>query len=314
MLITNLTNSDYWFGPLHLPAGAGTSTLTVDDSSSTSLYLTNDAVADAIISLNNAGKISVSGVTSGINFPRATGSPSVMHGDGSPEGLIYAPQGSMYMRRDAASTTGYLFTKTTGVTQNTGWALMSTGGGAVIYERRSTAVDVNTTTSEKSLYDGSVAGSTTGWTISGGDMATNKTYRLSLFGDYLYNNANTDTLILRVKFNNIVMWQGTIIPASSVGLGANRHPWTCVLNLSNLGAANSQDVHGVFTTETGNTGAPTTGRGIIDVVNSRLQGGTLSGTGSVDTSVQQKFDVTVQWSASSANDSFKLINAVSELL
>jgi len=32
MLITNQTNSDYWFGPLHLPAGIS-QTLTVDDSS-----------------------------------------------------------------------------------------------------------------------------------------------------------------------------------------------------------------------------------------------------------------------------------------
>src|SRR5581483_4049934 len=29
-------NQDYWFGPLHLPAGVGTGTLTVDDTSATS--------------------------------------------------------------------------------------------------------------------------------------------------------------------------------------------------------------------------------------------------------------------------------------
>ena len=32
MILTNNTNVDYWFGPLHLPAGNG-ATLNVDDSS-----------------------------------------------------------------------------------------------------------------------------------------------------------------------------------------------------------------------------------------------------------------------------------------
>jgi hypothetical protein len=129
MLITNNTPQDYFFGPLHLPGGVG-QTLTVDDSSSTSLYLTSDVVADAIESLASAGKISVSSVSAGINFPRATGSPDVLHGDGSPEGLIFAPQGSLYLRRDAASTSFYLFTKTTGVTLNTGWAVINPTAGA----------------------------------------------------------------------------------------------------------------------------------------------------------------------------------------
>jgi hypothetical protein len=47
MLVTNQTTSDYWFGPLHLPGGVGQQ-ITVDDTSATSLYLTDDTVADAI--------------------------------------------------------------------------------------------------------------------------------------------------------------------------------------------------------------------------------------------------------------------------
>src|SRR5579859_1322131 len=45
MTLTNQTNQDYWFGPLHLDGGVGT-TLIVDDTSATSLYLTDDSVAD----------------------------------------------------------------------------------------------------------------------------------------------------------------------------------------------------------------------------------------------------------------------------
>lgn len=46
--------------------------------------------------------------------------PSVLHGDGSPEGLVYAPQGSLYLRRDGADA-WHLYVKTTASTLSTGW-------------------------------------------------------------------------------------------------------------------------------------------------------------------------------------------------
>jgi hypothetical protein len=46
--------------------------------------------------------------------------PHVAHGDGSPDGLVYAPQGSLYLRRDGADA-WHLYVKTTAVTVNTGW-------------------------------------------------------------------------------------------------------------------------------------------------------------------------------------------------
>lgn len=80
--------------------------------------MTDDAVADAINNLYASGKITVS--TAAAPFPRPTGMPSVLHGDGSPEGLHYAPQGSLYMRRDGGDA-WHLYIKTTAVTVNTGW-------------------------------------------------------------------------------------------------------------------------------------------------------------------------------------------------
>jgi hypothetical protein len=119
MLVTNQTAVDYWFGPLHLQAGVG-QTLTVDDVTSTSLYLTNDSVADAINNLYASGKITVSGQAD--PFPRPTGTPALMHGDGSPEGLVFAPQGSIYMRRDGSLTNGgTIYVKLSGITSSTGW-------------------------------------------------------------------------------------------------------------------------------------------------------------------------------------------------
>lgn len=116
MNVTNNTSQDYWFGPLHLLPNAVN--YVVDDTTETSLYLTDDSVADAINNLAAANKITVSGAAA--PFPRPTGMPDVLHGDGSPEGVHYAPQGSLYMRRDGGDA-WHLYVKSTAVTVNTGW-------------------------------------------------------------------------------------------------------------------------------------------------------------------------------------------------
>jgi hypothetical protein len=125
MTITNLTNQDYWFGPLHLPANGS---LPVDDTSATSLYLTDDAVADAINTLWSAtpAKIQVTGYA--LPFPRPTGEPTILHGDGSPEGIVYSGQGSLYLRRDGAAS---VYQKSTGIHLNTGWILQASTGGKI---------------------------------------------------------------------------------------------------------------------------------------------------------------------------------------
>lgn len=116
MIITNLTGVAYSFGPMYLgPFG----TLDLDDTSETSLYLLDDEVADAVNTLHLSSNIQVDSAAQ--PFPRATGSPTLLNGDGSPEGLMYAPQGSVYLRRDSVQPVTSLYTKTTGVTQNTGW-------------------------------------------------------------------------------------------------------------------------------------------------------------------------------------------------
>ena len=151
MLITNNTALDYYFGPLHLPGGVGQS-LTVDDSSATSLYLTDDSVADAINTLAAAPgtPITVSNVTAGILFPRPTGTPEILHGDGAPEGMVYAGQGSLYMVRTAGSATNYLFTKTTGVHLNTGWVAINPQAYArhavKVHQSSGQSIAYNTTT------------------------------------------------------------------------------------------------------------------------------------------------------------------------
>jgi microcystin-dependent protein len=128
MTVTNQTTNDYWFGPLHLPAGIG-QTLVVDVTTNVSLYLLDDAVADALNNLYNSGRITV--LNQPAPFPRATGTPQILHGDGSPDGRVFAPQGSAYMRRDNTGATSSLYVKTTGITVSTGWQAISTAQIAV---------------------------------------------------------------------------------------------------------------------------------------------------------------------------------------
>lgn len=167
MIVTNQTSSDIYFGPLHLGAGIGT-LLTVDDTTATSLYLTNDIVADAVNNAYNSGKIAVSGAA--LPFPRPTGVPILLHGDGNPEGLHFAPQGSVYMRRDGILTNGgVIYMKTTGVTLNTGWINIPTASGA------SAAFPTGTLTA----FAAAVA--PTGWLICDGSAVSRSVYSV-LFG------------------------------------------------------------------------------------------------------------------------------------
>ena len=126
MTITNTTARDYTFGPYHLPAGSGQQ-ITIDTTTNASLYLIDDAFADIINQLYALGYITVSNQPT--PFPRVTGVPQILHGDGNPEGIVFAPQGSAFMRRDNSGSGNALYAKTTGLTLSTAayWLDLSLG-------------------------------------------------------------------------------------------------------------------------------------------------------------------------------------------
>lgn len=203
MLVTNQTAQDYWFGPLHLAGGVG-STLTVDDTTETSLYLANDAVADAINNLWAASKITVSSAAA--PFPRPTGVPTLFHGDGSPEGALYAPQGSVYMRRDQAGT----YVKTTATTFDTGWVLQ--GGGEWDYKQATSDITgVNATTE-----GGAVA------VITGNAVTFDGTrVKVEFFAPEIAYVAGTGTNKLTVVFlrDTTVVGQAVVLETGSTFVG-----------------------------------------------------------------------------------------------
>jgi hypothetical protein len=174
-----------------------------------------------------------------------------------------------------------------------------------VYDRVTSTVDIANSNVEASMYSKSIAAN---------DMSTNKMLRLTLIGDYLFNNNGADTFTLRIKFGGTTFFAH----ATSFGgtIGANRQPWHMYLMVANLGAANSQMIEGQLIGPLANVGAPTTGIGNLNVASGSDLGAEfgISTLGTIDTTAAKTLDVTAQWSATSANDSFRTRYALLELV
>jgi hypothetical protein len=295
MVITNQTNVDYWFGPMHLVAGVG-QTLTIDDTTDTSIYLLDDAVADMVNTLYQSGMITVA--PGSTPFPRPTGVPQVLHGDGSPQGLVYAPQGSLYLRRDTTGAPTAMYSKTTGVTFNTGWQSASQAPTSP------TPNSATNTTTETDLFG--TQGS--GFTVPAGELGLNGAVRLTLGCDLLVNAASTSTL--RVYYGSSVIYNSGAV---SIANSANHRAFSLRLLLQNQNATNAQWMTGWASL--GTTTAPTTGLGVP--LNGSAADGDAFATSSaaaIDSTMNQNFRVTWQWGTASANASVLTKTALVELL
>ena len=300
MLVSNSTSQDYWFGPLHLAANA--SGVTIDDTSATSLYLTDDVVADALNNLYNSNKITVSGAAA--PFPRPTGSPEVLHGSGSPEGSVFAAQGSAYLRRDTTGGANALYTKTTGVTFSTGWDTIA----AELLGSVTGTYDIVSSTTETSLISGATASATTGFKLPANTLGLNGGVRLTIVSDYSNSTGSAQTCTLRIKFGGTVFYGDAV---GSIASNANRYPTPISFILVNLGAANSNLLQGVAPAW---ASAPTTGSvaGVIGAItNSRL---ITSAVQAIDTTADQYLDVTAVHSANSSSLSIRRHAAYAEAL
>jgi hypothetical protein len=303
MTVTNLTPEDYWFGPLHLPANGS---LVVDITTNASLYLTNDAVADALNSLYNNSPAKINVTNPPVPFPRPTGVPALLHGSGSPEGGVFAAQGSTYMRRDNTGSANSLYAKTTGVTISTGWEAV--GGGTV--GRVAGIYDLNTSTTETSLISGSAAGSQTGFLIPANTLTITGAIRLMLIGDYLNNTGGNQGCTLKVKFGGTVFYGDNV---TGIGASATRYPIRIDVILANLGATNSNAMVGTAPAWGGGTPAAGSVGGVVGAItDSRLV--MSAGAQAIDTTLAQYLDVTATHGASNANLSIRRMIAFAELL
>jgi hypothetical protein len=303
MTVTNQTAEDYWFGPLHLAAGAGTSTLVVDITTDASLYLTNDAVADALNNVYLAGFITVANPP--VPFPRPTGTPQLLHGSGTPDGGVYAAQGSVYMRRDNTGAGNALYAKTTGVSISTGWEALASG----MVGRVAGSYDLNNSTTESSLISGVTASSTTGFKVPAGTMSSAAAIRLVVVSDYLNNTGSNQSCTIKIKFGGTVFYGDAVTPISA---SSTRYPTPIEVVLSNIGATNSNVLEGIVPAWGG--GAPAAGSiaGIVGAITDRRV--ILSSLETIDTTVDQYLDVTATHGAANTNLSIRRLAAFAELL
>lgn len=177
------------------------------------------------------------------------------------------------------------------------------GPPSSVYDRAPSTVDIQNTAVETSMYQK---------VIQGGDMGTSKSLRLTMLGDFLHNNGAGDTATFRFYFGGVQ--QMAVVNQFNSELNAARIPWKMVVHLANLGAANSQFMQGEwFLRRPGaGTGAATGIGGDQTAMTWSDLGITTLGT--VDTTANQTLNVTVQWSAGSANNSWRQRYAVLELL
>lgn len=151
--------------------------------------------------------------------------------------------------------------------------------------RLAAIVDVNTTAVETTLYSQAIAAN---------DMSTNKRLIVHASGDFLHNNGAADTLTFRMKFGTKTLASS----ASTLGgvASVTRRPWFMTPTnsfVANQLATNVQDLaFQVAGTDT--SGSPFT----LNLFN--------NDTGTEDTTAIVTFSLTVQWSASSVNNSWRI--------
>lgn len=147
-----------------------------------------------------------------------------------------------------------------------------------------TSVDVTNTTAETSIFS---------YTVPANRMSTNRMLRLTLLGDLLYNNSDTNQVTLRTKLGGTTINTYNCDPS---GLSIARRWWELVIYVANRNATNSQ------------------------IVISSMHGGAVpslnevQGSGAaINTAVDALLEVTAQWSAASTNNSFRREYGVLEM-
>ena len=104
--------------------------------------------------------------------------------------------------------------------------------GALSVYNRSTGSSYNTDLNEHTLYS---------FTVTGGDLSTNKALLIFLGGNMLFNSGSP-TITMRVKLGTTTLW-GDV--SAAITLSATRRPWNLWVLLGNTGANNAQACYGI---------------------------------------------------------------------
>jgi len=148
-------------------------------------------------------------------------------------------------------------------------------------------------------------------TVPANALGINGSIEMELHGDLLYNNSASDTLTLRVKFGGST-YLGWVYSAINAATTATRLPWILIIELTNQGVTNAQEMTAYMTPLRNNNvglGDISSGTGIVATeTGGRANAAVIqdvSGTVAIDTTVNQALLISAQWSAASANNSFR---------
>lgn len=190
-----------------------------------------------------------------------------------------------------------------------GQAQILAQAGAVAF-RKVTEKDIVNTVTETDLLNDEL-------TILANQLGTNKTGRLTLEGDYLNNSGANRTLQVKVKLGATTLFDDTV----TLVFDADRRALRIVVEITNLGAANSQWLGGLFALSAatnGTSGGPALGNtaGSSGGQATDLQGivAPLRGSATEDTTANRTLKVTVTHGAAHASLSARLKHAYLEIL
>lgn len=167
-----------------------------------------------------------------------------------------------------------------------------------VIERNATHVDVGPSdASEISIFSKSILANTLG---------SDRMLRLAIRGTAKNQSWSGRAFQIRVKFGGTTLLDFNLTLASSATLTT----FHLAVELQNDGATNAQHVTSVFTLPIGSAPATGTAGGLVQAGGTR----TVEGTGSIDTTANRTFEVTLQLPVSDANLYADIERAILELI
>jgi hypothetical protein len=129
--------------------------------------------------------------------------------------------------------------------------------------------------------------------VRGNSLGLNGKVRARFSSSYLNNSGAGQAGTLRVKFGGVTLFADA---SAAIAASAAQRMFDVDVELGNVGVANAQLVNGIWTL---GSGTPTTGIGAIGT--QALVTASFGGVGAIDTTADQTFEVTWQFTNANAN-------------
>ncbi len=172
------------------------------------------------------------------------------------------------------------------------------GVAATVVNRVQAQTDVVSSTTETSIYT---------FTVPGGTLGSTRALRLTLGGDFLNNTGTSKIPVLRVKYGGTTLFDDSLVLVSTA---ADRRGWNLVAVLTAYASASVQEVTGYLNMSA--AVAPSSGFGHPS--SSTSVHGAFGGASAEDSTGNLDLVVTIQLETNSASYSWRLRQAMLELL